>query len=151
MKTRKIMKKLLFLFLSISFLAVSCTKDEEPAKPIDKFVKTFTGSFYEYSCDASPVILQTLENTKVEISKQNDTDLSGKIKDGSGNSIFTFTGKLDENNDNAFRIPNFIYNSDTLFGGGEMSAGKLKIQFAAKSCPAAAANTFRVTREFKEE
>jgi len=109
------MKKLLLLLFSISILTIACKDDKVPAKPIDKFVKTYTGNFIEYSCATSPVILQTLENTKVEITKQSDTDLTGKIKDGSGNSIFTFLGKLDEGHENAFRIPSIIC-SITIWG-----------------------------------
>jgi len=145
------MKKLLLLLFSISIMTVACSDDETPAIPIDKFVKSYTGNFIEYSCAESPVILNTLENTQVEITKQSDTDLTGKIKDSSGNSILTFIGKMDENNENAFRIPSFIYKTDTIFGGGEMSTNKLKIQFAAKSCPSPNANSYNVTRVFQEQ
>jgi len=142
------MKKLLILLLSISFLAISCTKDEEPAKPIDKFIKTYIGNIKEYSCEENRTLLST-KAMNAQITKENDTDLLVTVKNGSGVNLFTFSGKLDSSNENKFRISNFAYNSETLFGEGEMISGKLKLSFATLSCPVG--EQYRVTREFKEQ
>ena len=142
------MKKLLFLLFAVSIFTVACQKDEEPAKPIDKFIKTFDGNLKTYSCEANQTLLNT-DPASVVITKENDTDLLGTLKDDSGNKIFSFSGTLESDNENKFKISNFSYNSETLFGAGEMISGKLKISFASFACPVDS-NTYRVTREFKE-
>ncbi len=143
------MKKILFLLFAVSIFTVACQKDEEPAKPIDKFIKTFNGNIKTYSCEATQTLLNTDAATAV-ITKENETDLLGTMKDDKGNKLFTFSGKLESDNENKFKISNFSYDSETLFGGGEMLNGKLKISFASFTCPVDS-NTYRVTREFKEQ
>lgn len=142
------MKKLLFLMLSISFLAISCTKDEEPAKPIDKFIGTFTGNFYENNCSDN-VNYNTYENTKVEIKKENETDLFASIKKEDGSKLLSFSGKLKSGNDNLFTSSPFVFESDTIFANGQVLDGKLKISFGSFSCKSGE-NTYTATREFKE-
>lgn len=144
------MKKLLLLLFSISIIAASCAKDEEPANPIDKFIGTVEGNLKEYSCADSPVILNTLENVKAEITQEDDTHFNGKLNDSDGNKILSFSGTLDSSDESKFDIPNFVYNSDTLFGGGNITNNKMTISFAAFSCPKGT-NTYQVTREFKQQ
>ena len=143
------MKKLLFLLFSLSLITIACTKDEEPAKPIDKFIGNFEGNLYEYKCEGY-VLYNTYENTKVEIIKENETDLNGTLNNEDGNKIFSFSGRLNSDNDNKFSSSTFLYDNDTLFANGEIIDGKLKISFGAFSCPAGT-NTYTATREFKEQ
>ncbi len=140
------MKKLLFLLFAVSIFTVACQKDEEP---IDKFVKTFEGNLKTYSCEEHQTLLNT-DPASVIITKENDTDLLGTLKDDSGNKLFTFSGKFNAAKENEFKISNFSYNSETLFGGGEMINGKLKLSFASSTCQVDSSNNYRVTREFKE-
>lgn len=144
------MKKILFLLFSISILAVSCAKDEDPVNPIDKFIGNVVGNMKEYSCSDSPVILSTLENVKAEITKEDDTHLNGTLKDSDGNKIISFSGILDGSDDTKFNISNFVYNIDTLFGEGNVTNSKLTISLATTACPKGN-NTYQVTREFKQQ
>ncbi len=149
LKTKN-MKKLLFLLFAVSIFTVACQKDEVvPPKPIDKFVKTFNGNLKTYTCEENQALLNT-NPASVIITKENDTDLLGSLKDDSGNKLFTFSGKFNAAKENEFKISNFSYNSETLFGAGEMIDGKLKLSFASFNCQVDSSNTYRVTREFKE-
>ncbi len=141
------MKKLLVLLLGISFIAVACHKD--PELPIDKFTKTFDGNYKEYTCDSVQAIKNIFEDYRVEFTKESDTKLNGKLIDDAGNKLFSFEAELNADDDTKIKISNFSYNSETLFGGGQISNNKLDLQFATTSCPAGE-NSYRVTREFKE-
>ena len=141
------MKKLLVLLLGISFIAIACHK--EPELPIDKFAKTFDGNFTEYTCDSVKNVKNIFENYRVEFVKVSDTELDGKLFDDAGNKLFSFKANLKAEDDTQIKILNFQYNSETLFGGGQIKNNKLNLQFATTSCPAGE-NTYRVTREFDE-
>jgi hypothetical protein len=141
------MKKLFLLLVSISIIAIACHKD--PELPIDKFVNTFDGNYKEYTCDSIQSIKNIFENYRVEFTKVNDTKLNGKLFDDAGNKLFSFEAELNADDDSKIKISNFNYNSETLFGGGQISNDKLDLQFATTSCPVGE-NTFRVTREFQE-
>ena len=116
---------------------------------LDTFIGAYIGYFREYTCSATPTVVSTIDNAKVEIIKKSNTKLNCVLKDNEENEIFSFSGKLDDENENKFKIPNFSYNSETLFGGGELIDGELKLNFASLACPVGG-NTYRVTREFKE-
>ncbi len=141
------MKKLLVLLLGIAFIAIACNKD--PELPIDKFTKTFDGNFTEYTCDSIQSVKGIFENYRVEFTKVSDTELNGKLFDDAGNKLFSFKANLKAEDNTQIKILNFKYNSETLFGGGQISNNKLDLQFATTSCPAGE-NSYRVTREFKE-
>ncbi len=143
------MKRLLFLLFAVSIFTIACQKDEVPPKPIDKFVKTFNGNIKTYTCEEIQTLIGT-DPASVIITKENDTDLLGTLKDDGGNKLFTFSGKFNAEKENEFKISNFSYNSETLFGGGEMIDGKLKLSFASSTCQVDSSNNYRVTREFKE-
>ncbi len=143
------MKKIMLLF-SLAILLVACGKDKEPAKPIDKFVGKFDGKLREYKCSDTLVILNTFENYSVTTTEKSESSISGKLSDEKGETVFNFVANLDTDNDSKIRITSFTYGSETLFGGGEVSNGKLKLQFASNQCPIEG-NTYRVTREFSAE
>ncbi len=135
------------LLFSLAILLVACGKDEEPAKPIDKFVGKFDGKLREYKCSDTLVILNTFDNYSVTTTEKSETSISGKLSDEKGETVFNFVANLDTDDNSKIRITNFTYGSETLFGGGEVSNGELKLQFATDKCPTGD-NSYRVTREF---
>ena len=131
-------------------MTVACTEDVEPVLPIDKFIGNFEGNLKKYSCEENQALLNTFENIKSEIKKESDTSINGTLNDADGNKMFDFSGELDESDDTKIRISNLVYDSETLFGGGEIIGGKLRLQFASFSCKLDS-NVYRVTRVFTQQ
>ncbi len=141
------MKKIILLFLGVTFIALSCQKD--PELPIDKFTGTFTGQFKEYECDSVLISKNIFDDYSVVFESQSETELTGKLLDTESTQIFSFQAEMNANDNTKIKIKNFSYNGETLFGGGEFINNKLNLQFATTACPSGE-NTYRVTRVFDE-
>ncbi len=135
------------LLFGLAILLVACGKDDEPARPIDKFVGKFDGKLREYKCSDTLIVINTFENYSVTTTEKSETSISGKLSDETGKTIFNFIADLDSDDNSKIKIISFAYNSETLFGGGKVSNGELNLQFASNKCPTGD-NSYRVTREF---
>ncbi len=137
------MKKVLFYIALFSITIMSCAKDD---LPIDAFVGTHNGNLKEYTCDSN-VLVDTKTGIVAEITKDNDTDVTGVVSEN-GTELFSFSAKLDTANEKSIKISQFAYNSTSYFGAGNLSNGSIELQFATTSCPKEG-NTYGVTLIFK--
>ncbi|MBK7096208.1 MAG: hypothetical protein IPH57_14640 [Saprospiraceae bacterium] len=142
------MKNILLILLGLVFISWGCGKDE-PSKSIDQFVGTATGNYYDYKCSDTLIILNTKSNSVAKIEKQDDTNLTGTLTDGTGKSIYSFKGVLNSVTSDTFYITNFVLNSLTYTGQGIKKNGKLNIIFGNSGCKVGA-NSYRITSEFKQ-
>ena len=143
------MKNLILLLFAGVLLFSACTKDDEPKKGADGFVGTYVGTYYEYDCAETLIILNTISNSTARIEKQTNTDISCSLKDGNGNTIFDFVGRLKSETSDTFYITSFVKNSLIYTGQGLKKDGKLQIAFGNDGCKINE-NTFRITSEFKQ-
>ncbi|MGE5355265.1 MAG: hypothetical protein ACM3PT_03435 [Deltaproteobacteria bacterium] len=142
------MKNLLFILAGLVFISFFGCGDDEPTKSIDQFVGSATGKYYTYKCSDTLIIQETKENAVVKIEKQDDTNLTGNLTDGTGKSIYSFKGFLKSATSDTFYITNFILNSLTYTGQGIKKNGKLNIVFGNSGCKVG--NSYRITGEFKQ-